>query len=65
MINQILNVDNHILAISPSTLIILVFYEVIKCHSETPPLFHYLQMMKNMEGGESQSNISLLHRTQL
>ena len=28
--------------------------------------FHYLQRMKNMEGGEgSQSNISLLHRTQL
>ena len=26
--------------------------------------FHHLQMMKNMEGG-SQSNISLLHRTQL
>ena len=27
--------------------------------------FHHLQMMKNMEGGGSQSNISLLHRTQL
>ena len=27
--------------------------------------FHHLQMMKNMEGGRSQSNISLLHRTQL
>ena len=27
--------------------------------------FHHLQMMKNMEGGGSQSFISLLHRTQL
>ena len=27
--------------------------------------FHHLQMMKNMEGGVSQSNISLLHRTVL
>ena len=27
--------------------------------------FHHLQMMKNIEGGGSQSNISLLHRTQL
>ena len=27
--------------------------------------FHHLQMMKNMEGEGSQSNISLLHRTQL
>ena len=27
--------------------------------------FHHLQMMKNMEGWGSQSNISLLHRTVL
>ena len=27
--------------------------------------FHHLQMMKNMEEGGSQSNISLLHKTQL
>ena len=38
MINQILNVNNHILAIYPSTLIIFGFYEVIKCYSETSPL---------------------------
>ena len=38
MINQILNVDNHILAISPSKLIIFGFYEVMKCYFETPLL---------------------------
>ena len=27
--------------------------------------FHHLQMMKNMEGGGSQSNILSLHRTQI
>ena len=36
LINQILNVDNHILAISPSKLITFGFYEVMKCYFETP-----------------------------
>ena len=40
LINQMLNVDNHILAISPSKLIIFGFYEVMKCYFETPPPFH-------------------------
>ena len=38
LINQRLNVDNHIFSISPSKLIIFGFYEVIKCYSETLPL---------------------------
>ena len=38
LIKQIFNVDKYILAISPSKLIIIGFYEVMKCYSETPPL---------------------------
>ena len=36
LIKQIFNVDKYILAISPSKLIIIGFYEVMKCYSETP-----------------------------
>ena len=35
LIKQIFNVDKYILAISPSKLIIIGFYEVMKCYSET------------------------------
>ena len=34
-----LDKDNHILAISPSKLIIFGFYEVIKCYSENSIIF--------------------------
>ena len=34
--------DNHILAISPSKLIIFGFYEVMKCYSETPPSMFFI-----------------------
>ena len=37
-LKQIFNVDKYILAISPSKLIIIGFYEVMKCYSETPPI---------------------------
>ena len=42
VINQKLNVDNHIFSISPSKLIIFGFYEVIKCYSETPPSMYFI-----------------------
>ena len=38
LIKQIFNVDKYILAFSPSKLIIIGFYEVMKCYSETSPL---------------------------
>ena len=42
LIKQIFNVDKYILAISPSKLIIIGFYEVMKCYSETPPSMFFI-----------------------
>ena len=49
LIKQIFNVDKYILAISPSKLIIIGFYEVMKCYSETPPPFHVFSSFVNNE----------------
>ena len=49
LIKQIFNVDKYILAISPSKSIIIGFYEVMKCYSETPPLFSCFSSFVNDE----------------
>ena len=56
-IKQIFNVNKYILAISPSDLIIIGLYEVMKYYFETPPLpwfSSYVNDEKHGRGGVSE-----------